>query len=239
MVRIGPKASTLAGHVAPTDWQGAQLQRLVRQAVRRVASDEASDRVLLDALTAAGMDQVPDALRQFAEFLFGPLREAVVIHVSLEASDVVVRSLSEVVSAKVDAARLRRAEEGRAQSDAPVDDGVPTVLVVENDPLLRAQLSRHLRENGYQAVSAHDGHLALAMCVRYRPQLVIASLDGDSSMAGRFAGLMKVAFGTEAPPLVRLVTEADDGKADDGAVAVLVKPVDESALMAVVLPILG
>jgi len=238
MVRIGPKAATLAGHMPPADLQGAQLQRLVRQAVRRVASKDVCDLVMDEALLTAGLSQVPDDLGQFAEFLYGPLRDAVVVHVSLEASDVVTRSMGDVVSAKVDAEVVVRDEEGQVETETPMFGGPPTVLVVENDPLARAQVSRLLRDLGYQAVTAHDGHLALAMCVRYRPGIVLAALAPGSPEASRFAGLIQVAFGADCPPLFLLAEEGVEAKPSDGLAGVLTKPVASPALEAALKPLL-
>ncbi len=235
MVRIGPKSATLMGHLPPADLLGAQLQRLVRQAVRRVATNDQCDALLEEALGAAQMDRVPDDLGQFAEFLFGPLRDVVAKQIGPEQGDVVVQSLSDVVSAKVDTELIIRDEEGRDVTPEPLtEDGPATVLVVENDLLVRAQLAKLLRDQGYRAVSAPDGNLALAMCVRYRPQLVITSLAPGDLQAERFSGLMQVAFGTDAPPLVLLSEDPQAAPAGASAITVVAKPVDHDALLAAV-----
>ncbi len=48
-----------------------------------------------------------------------------------------------------------------------MQSGSQTILVVDDDPILRAVLSRGLREEGYQVLDAGQGEDALRICQHY------------------------------------------------------------------------
>ncbi len=51
--------------------------------------------------------------------------------------------------------------------------GVRTVLVVDDEPLIREVVVRYLEREGYRAVEAGDGETAKAMVQRHNPDLVV------------------------------------------------------------------
>jgi two-component system phosphate regulon response regulator PhoB len=50
---------------------------------------------------------------------------------------------------------------------------VKTVLVVDDEPVLRAVVREILHEEGYAVIEAADGHVMLEMMTRERPDLVL------------------------------------------------------------------
>jgi hypothetical protein len=66
---------------------------------------------------------------------------------------------------------------------------------------------------------------------------VLAAAQRDAHKSKQLGPLMRVAFGGDAPPLVLLVPEGDNGPVDDAA-GVLVKPISEEALGATLEPLL-
>lgn len=53
---------------------------------------------------------------------------------------------------------------------------MPTILVVDDEPQIRAWLRSILEANGYQVEEAHDGYAALAYLERAKPALVVLDI---------------------------------------------------------------
>ena len=96
-----------------------------------------------------------------------------------------------------------------------------SVLVVEDEPIVRDVLVRYLRHAGYEVGSAADGEAALVAVRNHVPDLVLLDLmlprlDGLSvfrrirDSAGRPAVIMLTARGTETDRVVGLEMGADD-----------------------------
>lgn len=52
----------------------------------------------------------------------------------------------------------------------------PTILVVEDDPVIRSLLAEYLTDLGYRVSTAEDGEVALRRAARERPCLVLADV---------------------------------------------------------------
>ena len=101
------------------------------------------------------------------------------------------------------------------------------MLVVDEDIVTRAQVLAILSASGYEALSAPDGTVALAMSVRCRPDLVIAAVD--MKLRGEhLTALLSVAFHDDAPPIVLLTNDPGWSVEGDG-VRVLTKLIRSSA----------
>ncbi|MBW2524211.1 MAG: response regulator [Deltaproteobacteria bacterium] len=83
-----------------------------------------------------------------------------------------------------------------------------TLLVVDSEPRSRAQLSHRLRSAGYGVFTAPDGHVALAVCMRNRPDAIIAAAEMPTVGGRQLMALLRVAFANESPPVIML-TEPD------------------------------
>ena len=78
------------------------------------------------------------------------------------------------------------------------------MLLVEDEPAVRAVISGYLREGGFRVLEAADGAEALGVLARERPDLVVTDLTmphmGGAELAGRidelFCGDLPVVFVT-------------------------------------------
>ncbi|MBI4704798.1 MAG: response regulator [Deltaproteobacteria bacterium] len=114
----------------------------------------------------------------------------------------------------------------------------PTVLLVDDDFRKRTSRSRALRAGGYEVVAAPDGHVALALCVRHRPDVVVAKLALPTVGGDVLASLLKVAFGAEAPPLV-ILTEGSIEPKSDTVAAVVMSASDDATLIDAIAPLIA
>lgn len=96
-----------------------------------------------------------------------------------------------------------------------------TLLIVDGEPRARAQLSHRLREAGFDVFTAPDGHVALAVCMRNRPDAIIAALEMPTVGSRQLMALLRVAFASDAPPVI-VRSEPDVGPAalDDAAAVI-------------------
>lgn len=221
MVKLGGNRDTLEGHMAPRRIESAQVERLVRHALDRVAHEHDRDAILRIALLNAGERAIPQRPGALTGFVLGALRDAVVEFVGQDAAHSMVRSLKPLLKMK---SELELPAPGGDASDAEAPDG-PTVIVVDADLALRAKLVRWLREDGYCAVSAPDAMVALAMSVRRRPDLLVIDIDQDTS-ARQVQGLLGVAFGAEAPSTILL------SRYERSSEEALPKPLEREVFMA-------
>ena len=112
------------------------------------------------------------------------------------------------------------------------------MLVADGDAIARAQTAQLLRSAGHAVVTAPDGHVALAMCMRRKPNAVLAASNMPSVGGHQLEALLKVAFASDAPPVI-LLAEEEEAETSDGGSAVLVKPVQLQLLLEAVEPFLG
>jgi DNA-binding response OmpR family regulator len=98
--------------------------------------------------------------------------------------------------------------------------GVTTVLVVDDEPIVREVVVRYLEREGYRTLEAGDGELARELVERERPNLVVLDLmlpgmDGLSlcrwiRSRSDLPVIMLTARGEEADRIVGLELGADD-----------------------------
>jgi CheY-like chemotaxis protein len=120
-----------------------------------------------------------------------------------------------------------------------VDDnaqkGVPTILVVEDNPTTRKMLRLALATEGYRVVETADARAALAAAERTLPDLVLQDLilpDMDGLELLRC--LRALPGGTELPILALsgFLSRLEEAQTDeDGFTALLVKPIEPSRLI--------
>jgi PAS domain S-box-containing protein len=78
--------------------------------------------------------------------------------------------------------------------------GTETLLVVDDEPVVRRWMARALASCGYQVIEASDGEEALALIARQRPQLVIC--DAIMPRMGARGVLTALAGQPHAPPVI-------------------------------------
>ncbi|RYG58222.1 MAG: response regulator [Alphaproteobacteria bacterium] len=105
------------------------------------------------------------------------------------------------------------------------------VLVVEDDAILRFDISEHLSAHGYEVLEAENSEEGFSIL---ESQQSIAFLVTDIDMPGILDGLMLAKFAAERWPHVRIVVisgrrQAEVSDLPDGAVF-LSKPCDLAAI---------
>jgi two-component system KDP operon response regulator KdpE len=112
------------------------------------------------------------------------------------------------------------------------------ILVIEDDPVARADLQARLEANGYVVARAADAASALTVVNRERPDLILLDLGlpaGDGFLV--FERLRKIEAFAAIPVLVITGrTDAETRKRVEamGIAPVLAKPVDTEVLLAAV-----
>src|SRR5438067_11696766 len=104
----------------------------------------------------------------------------------------------------------------RIEDNEPVE----TVLVVDDEPIVRDVVVRYLRHAGYETLEAGDGDTARALIERQSPSLVVLDvmLPGTSGLElcrwirsrGELPVILLTARGEEADRIVGLELGADD-----------------------------
>ncbi len=112
------------------------------------------------------------------------------------------------------------------------------ILVVEDDPAILANLSRFLRLEGFEVVTATNGVEGLRAVSKHRPDLVVSDLrmpemDGETLLTTLRTDALCADL-----PVIFLTASADraerDAKLKLGASDYLVKPLDLQELLAAV-----
>lgn len=109
-----------------------------------------------------------------------------------------------------------------------------TILVVDDEPAIRALLVEVLSEEGYAVVTAHNGRSALDLATRDRPDLVLTDvmmpeLDG-LGLIRRFRATPHLT----AIPVVLMSAVNGALPTDADAIAVVPKPFDLDHVLAVI-----
>jgi CheY-like chemotaxis protein len=249
----GTVRETVRGFIPPGALEGSQLQRIVTHAMDRVMTEGQREQVVSAALGRAALSTMPETASELTAFVFGPLRETIEEQVGAEEAERTLLSLTPFLkqACRADGAERepRPSSEPPPQpvtsSAPPVTAGVTpapaaavigTILLVEHDARSRAQLAQQLRTQGYEVFTAPDGHVALAVTMRSRPDLVIAALNLPVVGGRQLMALMRVAFAADAPPVL-LLADGETLPEVEGAVAVLARPVELSELLAHVQPV--
>jgi len=111
------------------------------------------------------------------------------------------------------------------------------ILLVEDDHVLLANLSRFLRLEGFEVIAASNGAQGLCAVGKHRPDLVLCDLrmpemDGETLLAALRTDASSVGL-----PVIFLTASADraerDAKLQLGASDYLVKPLDLQQLLTV------
>ena len=109
------------------------------------------------------------------------------------------------------------------------------VLVVDDDAVVRSMICRALEEEGFRAVSAADGRLALERARCHRPALVVLDVTLPLLGGGAVASELRALLGNRLPILV---ITADGHPAEKaralGAYGHLSKPFDVDELVGAV-----
>lgn len=108
----------------------------------------------------------------------------------------------------------------------------PVVLVIEDDPDVRALLRDVLNEDNYEVVAVHDVRAALQLIRTVRVDLVTLDLDLPGLPGKEFVRMLNERTGT-LPPIIVITSEGPVSRAVRAQVqAVVDKPFDVDDLIA-------
>lgn len=116
--------------------------------------------------------------------------------------------------------------------------GQTKILIVDDDPDLRAALRLRLRANCYQTVNAVDGYSAITQAQKEKPALII--LDLGLPAGDGFVVLERLHRNPELADIPVIVLTARDPQSTErkalemGACAFFQKPADNGALLGVI-----
>src|SRR6266853_6167395 len=111
-----------------------------------------------------------------------------------------------------------------------------TILVVDDDPIMHRVLKHYLERNGYQMITARNGHQAIELATRELPQLIV--LDVRMPEMSGLAALrqLKETQSTKSIPVIVVTVHADRlthmESQISGAAAFLAKPFSPAQLLA-------
>jgi len=192
---------------------------------------EIADAIMFNALSMADAPMVPDDPAGVLFFVLGSLDVAIERRVGRNAADTILADFEPVLADARERVRASAIRSGVAPKSEPrfpaVDDSlvesgvhprvdgtqlddkpaeVGTILVVSADGAQRDGLRRQLQDEGHRVVAAHDGHVGLALAVRYQPDVVICDLDMPRVSGKELVSSLKLALGRRHPRVI-LLTE--------------------------------
>jgi DNA-binding response OmpR family regulator len=106
--------------------------------------------------------------------------------------------------------------------------------LVDDDERFLNSLARMLRARGYDVLCSSDAQAALSVCVKAKPQLVVADYHMPTMSGRQLAALMQLTLGADAPPIVILTADRHAPPEMDWVARVLHKPVDADELVAII-----
>jgi DNA-binding response OmpR family regulator len=111
--------------------------------------------------------------------------------------------------------------------------GRPTILVVEDDDVLRALLFDLLTSQGYRVVSARDGRSAFEQTLEHRPHLIVLDLWLPFTSGWQVLDRLRASVITMHTPVLALTAhpEAAGDGAGAAADAYVGKPFDVDVLL--------
>jgi DNA-binding response OmpR family regulator len=117
------------------------------------------------------------------------------------------------------------------------------ILVVDDEQDIVKMVGLRLKANGYEVLSAHDGHQGLEMAQKEKPDLIILDVMMPKMDGYKVCGLLKKDSRFAKTPVIMFTAKAQDKDKDlgreVGANAYLTKPFDPPALIAKVKELLG
>jgi DNA-binding response OmpR family regulator len=117
-------------------------------------------------------------------------------------------------------------------------EGSPTVLVVDDDPDLRALLTAVLDAQGIQVLTARNGMEGFALACLHRPALIVLDLEMPVMTGEDFRRVQLDADVIQQIPVLVLSARDDASRVAErlNAVAFLAKPVDVERFLNCVRP---
>jgi CheY-like chemotaxis protein len=120
-----------------------------------------------------------------------------------------------------------------------MSSNVKTILVVDDEPVLRAILREILHEEGYAVIEAADGRVMLEIMTRERPDLVLMDVM-MSGIDGREAyRQLRLRPEHRDVPVVMMSAAVQSQGLDPSIAGFMAKPFDLNQLVALVARLIG
>jgi CheY-like chemotaxis protein len=149
-----------------------------------------SARALSQALRLAALSRVPTDPRALRALVAGPLYVVLLEQLGESEAANLTRALSRSTSERKRGSGIRRL------------DPLPTVMIVEDDPLLLRSLRRALASPRYDIVESTDGVAALESLYRHQPQVIVTDHQMPNMTGAELAWAIHDKFAESAPPMI-------------------------------------
>ena len=119
-----------------------------------------------------------------------------------------------------------------AKEDCAAEEGMATILVVDDEPVVRDIISRHLKREGYGVVTAADGEQALERVKQYRPAVI--TLDVLMPKTDGWTVLQELKHNPETsaiPVIMTTIVEDRNLGFSLGATDYINKPIEQDQLL--------
>jgi signal transduction histidine kinase/class 3 adenylate cyclase len=149
-----------------------------------------------------------------------------------------VQTQVELSRAAVELADLELLEESKTEKSSAEEESsiCPTILVVDDNPDLRAYVSRILRSSGFDAIAARDGAEGYSLAKTKQPQLIVTDLMMPVVSGWDLIRMVREDENLTGTPIILLTAKVDDDTriegAEMGADAYLAKPFNDRELLA-------
>lgn len=149
-----------------------------------------------------------------------------------------VQTQVELSRAAVELADLELLEESKTEELKAGEESsiAPTILVVDDNPDLRAYVSRILRSSGFDAIAARDGAEGYTIAKTKHPQLIVTDLMMPVVSGWDLIRMVRDDENLAGTPIILLTAKVDDDTriegAEMGADAYLAKPFNDRELLA-------
>jgi CheY-like chemotaxis protein len=228
---------TAIGRMRPRRELQSKYGRLVIEALDRIASPQIRDEILDAAFGVAGSNTVLAQLQSALSFVSGPLHDVVAERLGPGEADALMGDLGPLLNRAAEhESGVRRSAKRRSSSRHLVPGEGPIAVVADDDPLVRASIDRVLRARGWRVLPADNGHLALGLCLKHGPDVVVSDWEMPALDGMQLAKAIVRSFGTNAPPFV-LLSGVDVEGTPEGVACVLKKPFDPQDLVTVLDPL--
>lgn len=88
---------------------------------------------------------------------------------------------------------------------------MPTILLVEDNPLSSDMLSRRLRRKGYEVLTAADGDEGISLAEEHTPDLILMDMSLPRKDGWTTTRILKQGDKTKAIPVIALTAHAMSG----------------------------
>jgi CheY-like chemotaxis protein len=118
----------------------------------------------------------------------------------------------------------------------PAGERKPTILIVDDDAVLRRTLARALKQEGFSPIGTGDGQTAVEMCIRLQPSVVLLDLSMPNFNGPQVLKELKARMGDRRPPVIWITGSISPENLSHlgGAVACIGKPLKVAELKEIV-----